>query len=421
MWGFRGRKKTGARAIATSAARSLRSHPVPTLTANLNRDDLTKQRIATALTILVGVVQDFMAVSGYTLSAAVRTAITTNMRAATPPWVSKMVAVTGALAGATGMGAGVSRATGPLAGAGRGLARATGADRLLWKFTVHLVYLFWVKSRGGSATKASLERFMKRSKGNLAALMQGKDIDLRPLVSDLVMSMDYVDVGNAAATIVDDILREYVHNPYTPTSTGGSVMCTLCSSVRCVPGGRNNGSSQKAGTRGVHGERLADLAARALKALNMVLKLQGTTVTRVLRAASSTYTQQWAGIKKRPLAPLMTTGVEALGASVGATVLAANALLFGVIGQRPYLARYLAAFGVDISQASLTWVVTKHSVALSRFLAWDPTVNIEPMLLDILRRTDPIGATRGVLSAAVARKGSSEFCHLCFVKYTACV
>lgn len=401
----------GGRAIAASAARSLRSHPVPTLRANLNRNDRSKQRIASALAILVGVVQDFLALSGYTLSAAVRTAVATRVAdAGRARWVVYMLQ--GAVSGA-------ARVTGRLGGGG---AARLATDQA-WKFTVHLVYLFLVKPRNTEISKASVERFMQRSKGSIMALVNGKDIDLRPLVSDLVMSMGSVDVQNTASGIVGDILQEYVYTAYKSSSVSqGGFMCTLCSSVRCA-----SGPAAAKGGGAVHGERLAALAGRVLKAVNMVLETRGTTFTRVVRAATDTYIRDTVGLRA-PLPRAVSGAVNVAGVAavygtvpLGVAGLTGEALVAKARGQQPVLSRKLAAFGVDISQTALGVVLAKHSLTLVRFVARDPAVNIENMILDILRRTDPIGATRGVLTAAVTRRGTSEFCRLCTFKYRACM
>ena len=386
------RRPARTASIVASASRGLRSHAVPTLRANLNRNNADKTRIANALATLVGVVQDFMAMSGYPLSSAVRTAVQT--------W--------GPRVGGSAWGAAM------LAGAAAKAAVLRIPEAVL-KFAVSMVFVFVVRPYRIAVSRASVDRVVVRFKNQLGRLLQGRDVDLRPVVSDLVMSFDAVDVKNMAHSVVQGLLQSYVYAPYV-SSGGGGTMCTLCASAAC-----GGGRSKKRAAR-VSGGSLAALAARAFKALNVLLGVHRTSLTASARRALDTYVFQY-------YLPSAARAVPGLGAQVLMGTVARFAAYGGVLsaqvlsltGLDARVSAYLSRFGVDINAAALSRVLTSHAAAVMAFLKKDPRANIEPLLLDILKNANPMGATGGVVTAAVSGAGTSEFCQLCSKLYGACV
>lgn len=383
--------------VVNSAARGLRSHAVTTLIPNMKRNSADKGRIANAMAMLVGVVQDFMAMSGYSLSAAVRTAV-----------ASYGPQVAGSAWGASALA---------LAAAKAAVHRIPPA---VFRFAVSMVFVFVVTPYRIQVRKESIERVVLRFKNVLAGLLDGKEVDLRPLVSDLIMSFDAVDVKNMAYTAVQSILQTYVYNPYSPSSTGPGTMCTMCSSVSCR-------TAKPKGHGPVSGASLARLADRAFKAINMLLaSTNGTNLTQAARRAVDTYLfNQFIPLAARKV-PGLTASVL-LGSSVAlrTAVLTVSAALtpqvLALTRLDYYASAHLSKFGVHIDQVTLGKVLRAHAGTLAAFLRNDPKARIEPVLVDILKSANPLGATRGVLTAAVSRQATPEFCHLCAKAYGMCM
>ena len=389
--------RPSASRVVNSAARGLRSHPLPTLLNNIKRNSADHGRIANGMAMLVGVLQDFMAMSGYSLSAAVRTAVASyGPQVAGSAWGASALALAAAKAA-------VHRI--PLA---------------VVRFAVTLIFVFVVTPYRIQVRKESIERVLVRFKGLLANLLDGKEVDLRPLVSDLIMSFDAVDVKNMAYTVVQAILQTYVYNPYVP-SAGPGTMCTMCASVACrtaKPKGRGGP---------VSGPSLARLADRAFKAVNMLLAASHkATLTQVARRAVDTYVfNQFIPMAARKVPGLSASVVMSSSVALKTIVLAISAALtpqmLSLTRLDYYAALHLSKFGVHIDQVALGKVLRAHAGTLAGFLRNDPKARIEPVLVDILKAANPLGATRGVLTAAVSRQATPEFCHLCSKAYGACM
>jgi hypothetical protein len=394
---------TAAAAAAAAVAESRRAAIKRSLTAAgprghnvLNRNVSHRQTLANALTILVGALQDFMALSGLSLAAAVREAI--RVRGAE----------------ALGVGSWGQGVLGGLAGAAGRLVRWQSDAALT--FLVKLVYLFVVRPYGVQVKPAAIGRIVSKGRRSLAALLRGQATDLRPLVSDLVMAMDAADAANLGRRVVAGVLDAYVYKPYS-AGEGPGVMCGLCSAAACTRGAapgpgacppRATAANHEADRR--RGMQLGVVVHRALRAVNMLLRIEfrGLTVTAALRKAVDTYTPEAAQRWVSPVGRGVLKAAPVLG-------FLADRLRLGAM-----VARQLAAFGLCIDKADLTAVLDTHAKRLSAFLARDPAVSIEPVLIDIVVRARPLGLARGILGAAVAKGSSGEFCTLCRSRYSSC-
>ena len=383
MFGFRKKRPAavaGARTranIVRAAARGLQSHPLPTLQNNLDRNDSTKRRIAAALTILVGALQDFMQLSGYSLSKAVSAAVNTH---------------------------GYGRVSGALAG----LLRS--APDAVFTFGVTLLFVFVVKPYRLELSRPAVERAVGQARKSLVALLQGGAADLRPLVSAVVMSLGSVEAKNLAVGAIDGILGTYVYHPYKSTSTGGGAMCTLCASVLNCAGA---GATTKKGFGMSNGSALGRPVSRAFKAVNMLLAVTGRgTLTSVARRAMDTYL--------RAASPHLATLVRVVGPTAALSV-GTVTMVVGKIGLGRWVAAYLAKFGLGLDDDTLSRVLYRHLGRVRQFIAASPTADIEPLLVDLVVSARPLGLTGGMIGAAVAKKGTAEFCALCRSSYAACV
>lgn len=381
--------------IARSAAVGIKSHHVPTLMHNLAGNRAAQQRVANALTRLVGVLQDFMKLAGYSLAQAVHATVITRG------------------AEATGWGAGVMRG---LTAVAAGVIRAP-PDALL-AFFVKMVFLYVVKPYRVDVDRRAIERVVLKARSAIASLVAGKDVDLRPIASNLIMAMDPISVGNMAKTIVAEILDTYVYHPYSSSSKGG-LMCTLCSSVSGCRSGGGKGKAPAPAARAANSRAIAGLLQRALLSVNELLRVEtrALTVTRAARVAMDTYIRsaspEW---MRGMIVPAVRTFGPMAARGAGVVSAGLDRINFGA-----WVARYLAKFGLAINEAALRGIVDRHAAAVRDFLANKPTANIEPLVIDITRAAGPMGLVRGALGTAISRKPTSEFCALCSSAYGMCV
>lgn len=361
--------------VVRAAARGLQSHPLPTLQQNLNRNDAKKGKIAAALTILVGALQDFMRLSGYSLGKAVKAAVDTHQR--------------------------YGRVSGALAG----LLRV--APDAVFGFAVTLLFVFVVKPYRVEVSRPAVERAVGQARKSLEALLRGGEADLRPLVSAVVMSLGSVEAHALAVGAVDGILNTYVYNPYQSTG-GGGAMCALCASV-----GKCAGDTRKPGFGVSNGSALARPLSKAFKAVNMLLAVTrpGLTLTSVARRAMDTYLRE----ASPHLATLVRLAGPAAALSVGTV-----AMVVGKIGLGRLVAKYLAKFGLGLDDAALSRVLYRHLGRVRHFLGNKPGADIEPLLVDLVVSARPAGLTGGIIGAAVAKRATPEFCALCRSSYAMC-
>lgn len=350
-----------------------RSFPV-----NVNFET-TRKRLALALGDLVGVLQDLMAVSGASLCKAINA-------------ILKMQA--GPL-GATVARVGIHTAV-----------KLT--PDILMKWIAYGV----LRGYGIPTDSAALGVAMQRAKAAVMAIMAGKEADLRPLVREVVMSIQAERAQELATKVVQEVLDTYVYKPYSSsTSKGDGTMCTLCRMADC--GEHVMAIKYTAAYTAKYTKRLGQLLARAIRAINDLLSLgrQKLTLTQVLRQALDTYAGK-ATFLKFDVIPLAKR----------ATSFVMSPLLnsFALAGKRfvdPYINRY----GLEISTLALAQILWYDMATIRAFIRKDFSRPLDAVLVNIVVKAQPLGLLRGAAGALVTKGGSSQFCAMCTAAYGNCM
>lgn len=357
---------------------------------NLNQANAERKRMVVniALTRLVGVVQDLLAMSGYSLS---RLLYQQGSAYVTSTVGSKVGSIVGAKVGTAvslATGAAIRPFTVALIGIMLKPLVSTGLNRRLPSYM------------GGAVNAAFVDRVLSRSQRTVQAILRDQNVDVRPLVSAIIMAMNARDVRRLGQDTLRGLLDTYVYSKVA--SSGPGVMCKLCGSVTCSGQG-----TVQASKMGASGPKMAALVAKALRSINELLPLEdrSLTVTKAVRFALSHYLPSKATVAAR-MVPSQLVSVAGLIATA----------MYPAIRQR------IRALGLDIEYADFAAIATKDLQTLRAFVAGDPKANIEPFLVRVVAGSKPLGLVAGAVGALTARGATtSEFCQLCRSTYSTCI
>lgn len=367
--------------VTRNARTGLQSYPINTY----NVDKRMQVKLASALTILTGVLQDLVKLSGQSLSKLVYASLV--LVASKIPGV-KLVPGAAATAAAS---------------LGRGGALASHEAILKFSsYTVYVLYPFGIKMNAGAVARA-----LQGSKRTVVGLTSNQDVDLRPLVSSLVMALDKHHARILSQAVLDHVLNTYVYTKYVPTASGGGgFMCDLCSRATC--GGKKSSSAHNAQASA----KLAALLGRAMKAVNILLSIdaRGLTLTKALRQAMDTQLDS-----KKVLALVIQAGAHTAGSTAGKTILAALGVAFG-----KWINNLLKAYGLGIGSLELGMILFRELPTVRAFVNKDFSRSIEPVLIKIIAAARPVNLVRGIAGAFTSGTTTSEFCALCRTSYAAC-
>ena len=384
--------KIKAKNVVRDAATGIRGFRVSN--ANLRRNRDQQARVANAVTMLVGAVQDLMKLSGQSMAQALHKTIV--IRGGNKINVPLMLGVRG-----------LPRVGRVIAKGGTWAASAAITIAGIPVFFVSkLLDIFLIKPYGLQALdEVKLATIIRRTTKTLAALVKGKDTDLRPLVSSVVMILDPVDALNLARDVLTNVLKTYVYSPYeSAAASGPGAMCELCKAAESCKGGPKKAM---AGGMARNGRKLRGIVDKVLRAVNILLAVDGrkVTVSAIIYAAM-----------RSNLPTFMQSGpVRAAGGA--AAGLAAPPLAAALA---PWASRYASKMGVGIDAAALSGAMIKHWAKLAGWLSTGRG-NIEPFILDVVEAVRPMGLVRGAASVLVANQGAtSEFCAFCSTGYKSC-
>ena len=368
---YKARRRNGrAEAVATMAARKAKLARIRrdtrggprSFAVNVQNSEKARDLVASSLAALVGVVQDLMAVSGASLSRTFHSVL--------------------------------RRHTGSAARAGLAAA-ATLTPTVLLRWVATNV----LRKYGVEVDAVALGGMFQRAKGTVLAILANKNVDMRPLVKAVVMSVEAEQVRAMAANIVKDVLDTYVYSKYSSSSEGG-MMCKLCSSTPCGQPQSQVAYNPK------HALKLASLLGRAMTAINGLLSVEarGLTLTKVLRQVADTY------LGDKVMGAVQVTTKWGISTALSALVAAGHPLVNAKLKQ----------YGLSITQKDLMDILWNDIVTIRAFAHKDFSRPLDPVLVKIVVKAQPVGLLRGVAGAALKGRGSSQFCALCKSTFPAC-
>ena len=247
---------------------------------------------------------------------------------------------------------------------------------------------------GAKLTPSAWSAVARSSRSILQGIARGKDVQLGPLVRDILMRIDPAQLTRISDKIVGSILRDYVNVPYV--SSGPSTTCAICKASDCARQNANRGRNISN-----QGHQLAGILRKTLAALNGLLALRNTNITLAIRKAIDSNLRQFAGMR---LLPNVVTRHAMAAAIYFAVQLAQYA--HGAVD------RVLGKMGLSITKDDLAAIATMHAGNIARFIRRDPAVRIDIILVDIIVKSHPINLMRGVAGAAVGAR-TKAFCQLC--------
>lgn len=377
----------------SGARRGLQSHRVEVTAANSANVDAhyenisrqTRTSILAALVILVGVVQDLVAASGYNLSQLLYDDAVRRMGGQ------------GRLLKAVSVGIPlVARAFATLNRSGPtrvvGAKALLGLQALLPAFKTYMGPDFIDPSKGVT--------LIRRLKPFVMAFLKRKPVDMRPVATALIMAMRPTALRALAQRHLRNLLNEYVYAAYVPTP-GPGAMCQLCSSA--------SGSCDKAKSSRNNGSHMAKLTRRTIQAINILLMVdgRGLTLTTAMQQAIK------ANITSR-LSTALKWGAKLTGAQMGVLLQEITVALF------PFFDRRLHAMGLKLEKPSFATFVRTHLSTLRAFLMGVRAMSIDNLLVDLVHVAKPLGILQGAVQSAVRGSSSSEFCALCKTAYPSC-
>jgi hypothetical protein len=247
---------------------------------------------------------------------------------------------------------------------------------------------------GAKLTPSAWSAVARSSRSILQGIARGKDVQLGPLVRDILMRIDPAELTRIADRIVGSILRDYVNVPYV--SSGPSTTCAICKASDCASQNANRGQNTSN-----QGQYLAVILRKTLGALNGLLALRNTNVTFAIRKAIDSNLRQFAGMR---LLPNVISRHAMAAAAYFAVQFAQYA--HGAVD------RVLGKMGLSITKDDLAAIAKMHAGDIARFVRRDPSVRIDSVLVDIVVKSHPISLLRGMAGAAVGAR-TKAFCQLC--------
>lgn len=349
----------------TSRQQLLRSHPL----TNLNNANAVQKRmiVNVAVVRIVSALQDLLDMSGYSLSQMI---------------YNEVVLATGRFSTAA-----LGAAKLALVVLSQNVTKVMIRELYKWMPTKPLENVTFVS------------KALARSKARIMDIAQNKKVDIRPVVSSIIMNMSPRDARMLGKGIVKDLLDTYVYSAYV-SSSGGGAMCKLCSKASCS-------SPQTAGRH--NSARLSAIVQKVLLAINSLLSLddRNLTFTRALRKAADSNIQS-ALVKK-----VVTFGARFTPSTA--------VILAGLIAQslHPFLNSKLRNLGLEIDGQTFLALAVKDLPSLVRFVANDPKANIEPFLVRLVAGAKPIGILSGLVGSRYGA-ATTEFCSMCKTLYSVC-
>jgi len=246
---------------------------------------------------------------------------------------------------------------------------------------------------GAKLTPSAWSAVARSSRSILQGIARGKDVQLGPLVRDILMRVNPAELERIADRIVGSILRDYVNMPYV--SSGPSTTCAICRASDCARQNANRGRNTN------QGQYLAGILRKTLTSLNGLLALRNTNITFAIRKAIDTNLRQFAGMRLLP----NVVSRHAMAAAVYFAVQLAQ-YAHGAVD------RVLGKVGLSITKDDLAAIAKMHAGDIARFIRRDPAVRIDVILVDIVVKSHPISLMRGVAGAAVGTR-TKAFCELC--------
>lgn len=353
-----------AREAAARAAAQLNMRPLGPI------GGAPRKRTARALADLVGVLEDVLRMSGYSLSELLRTAGADYVRGLIPGSRLLPEAVMRAL------GRGAVASSGVVAGAALRLAGTGPVYRILGK----VAPLGWVDDRTLLA--------------NIGTTLARRDASLAPLVYEVVMKLKEAEVEQLVQRIVNGVLDTYVYTRYK-SSGGGGMLCGLCGRAACSSTAKSGKANADAGPR------LASNLQRAFRAVNTLLDMdpRRLTVTIALYKAMESN-----------LSPVARNLLHVAGKLHLPTFAAMVAIpLYPVIIER------VQKFGLSMDRGAFSTILWKHFPSIVRpFITGDMRVSIEPLLIDLVKNSKPLGLVAGLASGVAGNgRATSQFCAMC--------
>lgn len=352
---------------AAHSSTKLVAHPL----ANLNNANARQKRaiVNVAVIRLVSAIQDLLEMSGYSLSQMIH---------------KEVVTATGKYSGVT-------------LGAAR-VAVSVLSNKVI-RVIAAAIYR-WVPNKP-MENITFISKALERSKKSIDAIAAGKKVDLRPVVSSIIMNMTARDARTMGKNLVKYLLDTYVYSAYV-SSGGGGTMCKLCSKVSC-------GSNAPVKATAHNAARLSLIVQKVFKAINSLLSIDDRrpTVTQAIRQAADSNISS-AAVKQ--VAVLWAKWTPSTGA-----------VLMGVIVQmlHPWLNSKLRSLGLEIDKQTFWALAVKDLPSLVRFVAKDPKADVEPFLVRLVAGAKPVGVLSGLVGARYGT-GTSEFCTLCKTVYGTC-
>lgn len=348
----------------------------------------TKQ-VARALSDLVAVLEDIMRMSGHSLTRIVRKL---GADAAVPALVNKVSPkrVAGAMKSAYSyVPAPVNRAarSGVVTGLGT-LAYAAGFSLGLGRQVLEAMFGWVVPGFRFPMGVARVDMVLARA--GKALMVEEPEPRLAPIVYDAIMVMGDAAVGS----LVRSVLDTYVTNPYKSSGSSGGVLCTICGKAAC--------SSARPGKANASvGPRIALHLQKAFRAINALLNLdhRRLTITTALYSAMR--------VNLSPVAQFVM-------AAAGKLRLETFASRIAILLYDPIMSR-IRKFGLGMDRGAFTMILWKHFPAIVRpFITGDMRVSIEPLLIDIVKNSQPLGLLTGVAAGLSGSGGTtSQFCSMC--------
>ncbi len=378
---YRARRRNALAAAAARKAKLARIRrntggKLKSFAVNVDPTERARGLVASSMAILVGVVQDLMAIGGTSLSRTVHTL--------------------------------VNQHTSPSARAGVKVATVMTPARLLgWLATQVL------RRYGVQADDKALASVFRLAKPVVLGILANKNVDMRPLARAVVLSIEAEQVRKMTASVIKDLLDNYVYMQYTSTSEGGMI-CQLCSKATCnrvLQTDKATNAAAAAANARVNRQytaKLAKLLSGAMRAFNQLLSVEGRklTLTMALRQAMDTYASR-----------ALVLFVQAGSSKFTNPALAALARFDFM---HKLALRMLKKWGLTITKEDLQSIVSKDLAAINAFINKDFSRPLDPVLVKIVVKARPIGLVRGVSGAALKGRGTSQFCELCKSSYAMC-
>lgn len=326
-----------------------------------------RRKIAHAVANLIGALQDLMKLSGTSLSKTIHAAAARHGIAATASLH-----------------------------AGGALVKLT--PQALWDFMGKVLVRKVLQTNINANSTRHWQQSVKGMKEVVNAILNGKDVDMRPVAHAFIMSLDAGDVTKVAKRVVHALLDTYVFKAYKPS--GGSIVCTLCKSApKCYEKTPNVKRTLNSNTNS--SAALAKILKKVIDNLQLLLVLEHLTVTKALRQA-------------------LDSNLWFLGWGVGYVAsFAVDSRFVHTMARRfyPKVSDILHQYGLGIQPEDLEKLIAKHAHTIAKFLRKERGATIGPVLIDLVVASKPLHLIHGIRGAVVGTRTNAAsghaFCAMC--------